>query len=401
MMDGMDTATQDPMVIVGGGLAAGTAAVTLRDEGYDGPLVVICREPHPPYERPPLSKGYLAGKDDRASFDVVPASWFDEHDVDLRLGTSVDRLDLAGRYVVADGEQIRYDRLLLATGATPRHLPMADAAGVEVTYLRTVEDSEALRSRLGPGRRVVLIGGGWIGLEVAATARTLGAEVTVVETAHLPLLTVLGEQVAAHFAEVHRGHGVDLRLDAEVVAIEAAAGHTVVRLADGSALEADDLVVGIGAVPDTALAETAGLEVDNGIVVDARLRTLDPHVWAAGDVALVDHPTLGPLRVEHWDNAKVQGAVAARAMLGRDVVHDAVPYFFTDQYDLGMEYFGHVGREGFDDLVIEGDLANTASSKFTVLWKREGRVRAGMHVNDWDAGDPLRAAVTAGIAGPE
>ena len=386
------TATET-FVIVGAGLAAGKAVQELRESGFDGHLVLYGAEPHPPYERPPLSKAYLMGDDRFEAALVQPIEWYDAHDVDLRLGTRVTQIDPLDRTVTAGGVPQPYNRLLLATGARPRHLAMADASGAPIAYLRTVEDSDLIRSRLQVNRRLVIIGGGWIGLEVAAAARRAGAHVTILEALSLPLARVLGPEVAYTFATLHRAHGVDLRVNTEVTAIHHDAGMAIVTLADGSSLEADLLVVGIGAIPDTALAQAAGLATDNGIVVDDQLRTSAPDVFAAGDVANAYHPLLGRrLRVEHWDNAIGQGVVAAQNMLGKAVSYDRMPYFFSDQYDLGMEYLGNVGPDGYDQVVVRG---NPEEGIFAAFWLREGRVLAGMHANDWDAMGPIRQIVAA------
>jgi NADPH-dependent 2,4-dienoyl-CoA reductase/sulfur reductase-like enzyme len=378
-------------VIVGGGLAAGRAVQELRESGFDGRLVLFAEEPHPPYERPPLSKGYLVGDASFESALVQPLEWYDAHDVDLRLDTRVTSIDPPLRTVTAGRAALGYDKLLLATGARPRRLAMADDSGAPVAYLRSKDDSDQLRSRLHAGGRVVIIGGGWIGLEVASAARRAGADVTVLEASDLPLARVLGPEVATVFATLHRRHGVDLRVRAEVASIEGDSDRAVVRLADGSAIEADLLVVGVGAIPDTALATAGGLATDNGILVDDQLRTSSRDVFAAGDVANAYHPRLHRhLRVEHWDNAIEQGVVAAQNMLDKAVSYDRLPYFFSDQYDLGMEYVGAVGPEGYDEVVVRGNLDDGV---FSAFWLREGRVLAGMHANDWDAMASIRRIV--------
>jgi 3-phenylpropionate/trans-cinnamate dioxygenase ferredoxin reductase subunit len=384
------TATQT-FVVVGAGLAAGTAVRELRESGFDGHLVLYGAEPHPPYERPPLSKGYLMGDDGFETALVQPPEWYDAHDVDLRLGSRVTAVDPVARTVTAGGATQGYDKLLLATGARPRHLAMADDSGAPVAYLRTVEDSDLIRSGLGVGRRLLIVGGGWIGLEVAAAARHAGAHVTILEALDLPLVRVLGPEVARTFAALHRAHGVDLCVNTLVSAIERDGGVAIVTLADGSSIEADLLVVGIGVTPDTALAEAAGLRTDDGILVDEQLRSSEPDIFAAGDVANASHPLLGRhLRVEHWDNAIGQGVVAAQNMLGKAVSYDRLPYFFSDQYDLGMEYVGNVGPDGYDQVVLRGA---PERGVFTAFWLRAGRVLAGMHANDWDAMDPIRRIV--------
>ncbi|ANH38365.1 Putidaredoxin reductase [Nocardioides dokdonensis FR1436] len=398
----MDTTTPDPrdqrVVVVGGGLTGGAAVVALRERGHRGPLTLVCAEDHVPYERPGLSKGYLAGSEDAAALEVQPPGWYAEHHVDLRLATTVTGLDLAARTVTTSaGDRVRYDQLLLATGAAPRHLAMADDAashGAPVCYLRTIEDADVLQRHLHPGRHVVLIGGGFIGLEVAATARGRGAEVTVVESQALPLVGVLGEQVALRLAEVHRDHGVDLRLGTQVTGVRVVDELVMVDLDGRPGVTGDVLVVGVGATPRTELAERAGLEVDGGIVVDEHLRTSDPHVLAAGDVARFAHPALGrSLRVEHWATAQAHGRLAARSALGEDALVEEQPFFFSDQYDLGLEHFGDVGPDGPDEVVVHGDLGTSLVAYYGV----GGIVRAAMHVNDWDRAGEVKRAVTDGI----
>jgi NADPH-dependent 2,4-dienoyl-CoA reductase/sulfur reductase-like enzyme len=377
------------IVIVGGGLAGAKAVEELRERGYDGDLTLVGAEPVRPYERPPLSKGLLLGEDEPDSVFVHDEGWYGEHGVDLRLGSPARTLDVEARSLEVNGVRVSYDKLLLATGAQPRRLELFDRSELPVSYLRTLEDSLSLKAAL-QGGRVLIVGAGWIGLEIAAAARNAGVEVTVVESAAQPLQAVLGEQWGARFADLHRGHGVDLRLGTSVASVE---GREVV-LADGHRTSPDLVVVGIGAEPAIGLAADAGLATDNGVLVDALLRTDDPRILAAGDVANHDHPTLGRLRVEHWDNAIQQGKHAAAVLLGSDEPYARQPYFFTDQYDLGMEYVGHVGREGFDELVVRGDLGgDLEKDKVTSFWVKDGVVAAGMHVNDWDATDPIRALV--------
>jgi 3-phenylpropionate/trans-cinnamate dioxygenase ferredoxin reductase subunit len=378
-------------VVVGSGLAAGKAVEQLRIEGFSGAVVVFGDEHHLPYERPPLSKGFLLGSDPLDVVFVHEPDWYDQQDVDLRLGTAVTAIDLAGHEVVTATGRQHYDKLLLATGATPRRLAMADESGAPVAYLRTIEDSQRLKAAFRDGLRVTVIGAGWIGLEVTAAARGAGCAVTVLESLDLPLLRVLGPEVAGTFADLHRDHGVDLRTSVRVAAVEAADGGAVVRLEGGAAVEADLLVVGVGVSPNDALAREAGLATDNGILVDERLRTSDPDVFAAGDVANQQHPRLGRrIRVEHWDTAIEQGKAAARNMLGLDAPYDRLPYFFSDQYDLGMEYVGSVGPEGYDDVLVS---PGKEAGAFTAYWLREGVVQAAMQVNSWDESDGLWTAV--------
>jgi 3-phenylpropionate/trans-cinnamate dioxygenase ferredoxin reductase component len=380
------------VTVVGGGLAAASAVDELRSNGHEGSIDVFCAEPHLPYERPPLSKSVLLGESEEESVYVHDQAWYDERDVTLHLGTPVTGLDLDRYLVSADGLSVDFDRLLLATGASPRRLAMADESGANVAYLRTVEDNRRLREAFGSAGRIVIIGGGWIGLEVAAAARTAGLEVALVEMQELPLGGVLGPEVARVFAGLHRDHGVDLRLGVGVEGIEAGSdGASEVRLSDGARLPADLVVVGIGVQPEVGLARAAGLAVDNGVLVDGWLRASDPHVYAAGDIAGHDHPVLRRrVRVEHWDNAIHQARAAARVILGGDAPYERLPYFFTDQYDLGMEYVGSVGPDGYDEVVLRGDVEGRV---FSAFWLKGGRVLAGMHANDWDMIDPIRGVV--------
>lgn len=384
-----------PIVIVGGGLAAGTAVTELRDQGYAGPIALFTDEPHAPYERPPLSKGYLLGKDPVEKVRVHDDGWYADHAVDLHASSRVEAIDTEGRLVRAGGEDYSYDTLLLATGARPRRFAMADRSGADVHYLRTLEDATRLREHFLEGARVGIVGAGWIGLEVAAAARLAGCAVTIWESAPAPLHRVLGQDVGMLFAELHRDRGVELRLGAHLESIDSAGGAAIVRESTGEVTEADLLVVGVGVEPAVELAAAAGLAVDDGILVDAHLRTSAPHVFAAGDVANVDHPVLGRrIRVEHWDTAIKHGKVAAAGLIGREAVADDLPYFFTDQYELGIEYVGNPGPEGFDDVVIAGQTEGAVESRvFRVFWLRRGIVVAGMHVNDWDAITRIRELV--------
>jgi 3-phenylpropionate/trans-cinnamate dioxygenase ferredoxin reductase component len=376
------------IVIIGTGLAGANAAQELRTQGHTGDITLIGDEPHPPYERPPLSKGLLLGTTDPDSVFVHARSWYAESQVELLTGSPVTDIDLDTCHITLGDRQLSYDRLLLATGAQPRRLPMADSSGADIVYLRTIDDALALAPRLT--ERLLIVGAGWIGLEVAAAARQAGGTVTVVESAPLPLVRVLGPEIAPSIAALHREHGVDLRLNTDLTAIDHQQGRTTVRLDDGTDVACDLILVGIGAEPDDALAAKAGLATDHGVLVDARLRASDPHVFAAGDVAHHDHPLHGRIRVEHWDTAIHHGQHAARVMLGDDQPYARQPYFFTDQYDLGMEYIGHVGLHGYDEVVIRGSLTDR---NFTALWISDDHVAAGMHVNDWDATGSLRDLV--------
>lgn len=389
-------AKQRTFVIAGASLAGAKAAEALRGHGFDGQLLLIGDEPDPPYERPPLSKGYLRGKQDRETIFVHPPRWYTDQDIDLRLDTTVTAIYRDRRAVtVSGGERFAYDKLLLATGASPRRLPVPGADLDGVLYLRRVGDCERIKDTFRTASRVVFIGGGWIGLEVAAAAREAGVEVTVLEADELPLLRVLGPRIAPVFAELHRENGVNLRLRARLTEIVGAGGRVAgVRLSDGTRIDADAVVVGIGAVPHTRLAAEAGLRIDNGVVADASLRTSDPDIYAAGDVANALHPMLGKhIRVEHWANALHQPGTAARSMLGEPASYDRVPYFFTDQYDLGMEYAGYTEPGHYDDVAVRGDLTGR---EFIAFWLSDGRVLAGMNVNIWDVNDAIQRLVRSG-----
>jgi 3-phenylpropionate/trans-cinnamate dioxygenase ferredoxin reductase subunit len=385
-------------VIVGAGLAGAKAAEALREQGFDGRVILVGAEPHRPYERPPLSKGYLAGKTDREKVFVHAKDWYAEHRVEFTPQLPATRLDRAAHQVeLADGTTIGYDKLLLATGSSPRRLevPGADADGVH--HLRTLDDSDVLRDLLANTGRLVVIGAGWIGLEVTAAARQAGVEVTVVESAELPLLRVLGPEVAQIFADLHIQHGVDVRFGATLAEITTADGKvTGIMLDDGAQIPADAVLVGIGAAPNTGLAEAAGLAVDNGVLVDAGLRTADPDIFAAGDLANAEHPRLGGrIRVEHWANALKQPKTAAANMLGGDSEYTDLPYFYTDQFDLGMEYVGYVEPGEYDQVVFRGDVPGR---EFIAFWLKDSRVLAGMNVNVWDVTDPIKALIGSGAA---
>jgi 3-phenylpropionate/trans-cinnamate dioxygenase ferredoxin reductase subunit len=382
--------TPENIVIVGAGLAGARAAQTLREEGYEGRLVLVGDEPERPYERPPLSKDYLRGEAGLDKVHVHEADFYAEHAIELRTGTPVTAVDTEARTVtLAGGEDLAWDRLLLATGAEPRRLPVPGAALDGVLYLRTLADSEHLRAALGAGGRLVVVGAGWIGSEAAASARALGMEVTLLERLSVPLENVLGPTIGGLYADLHREHGVELLTRAGLEAIEGAGRAERVRLADGRTIDCAAVLVGVGVAPRTALAEAAGLAVDNGILADATLATSAPGVYAAGDVANALHPFYGRrVRVEHWANALNQGPVAARNMLGAKEPDDRIPYFFSDQYDVGMEYSGLAS--GSDEVAIRGTLA---SRELVAFWIADGRVVAGMSVNIWDANEAVQALI--------
>ncbi|HEY5990866.1 MAG TPA: FAD-dependent oxidoreductase [Streptosporangiaceae bacterium] len=382
-------------VIIGASLAGAKAAETLRTEGFGGGVVLLSDETERPYERPPLSKGYLLGKEDKSVIYVHEEGWYGEHDVDLRLGVWATAIDPGARRVTLDnGETAGYDKLLLATGASPRRLnvPGSDLSGV--LYLRRVADCERLKTALGGGGRVVIVGAGWIGLEVAAAAREAGCQVTVVEPEPVALHRSLGPELGGMFTGLHVEHGVEFRFGESVSELRASAGGTQVDevvTSTGVSLPADVVVVGIGAVPNVGLAADAGLEVRNGVVVDAALRSSDPNIYAAGDVANAYHPLFGHhVRVEHWANALNSGPAAARSMLGQEVSYDQVPYFFTDQYDLGMETAGLPEPGSYDQIVYRGD---KDGREFIAFWLSGGLVVAGMNVNVWDVTDDIQALI--------
>ncbi|HZD97877.1 MAG TPA: FAD-dependent oxidoreductase [Micromonosporaceae bacterium] len=393
----------EQFVIVGAGLAGAKAAETLREEGFDGRIVLVGEEEVRPYERPPLSKAHLLGTADLDTAFVHAPDWYAAHDVQLRAGVAVEAIDRPNREVaLADGDRIAYDRLLLATGSSPRKLdvPGADLGGV--LYLRTMADSESLAKRLVDGAHVVVIGGGWIGLEVAAAARAHGASVTVVEMTVLPLQRVLGAEVARVFMALHEAHGVTFKCGIGVRELRGEADVHSVVLTDGTELPADVVVAGIGIGPNVELAEAAGLDVANGVATDAAMRTTDPFIFAAGDVANSHNPILGhSIRVEHWANALNGGPAAARSMLGQTVSYDRVPYFFSDQYDFGLEYSGYVEPGGYDLVVFRGstEIVDGKAPEFVAFWLSGGRVLAGMNANVWDAQDEIQRLVRAGYAG--
>jgi 3-phenylpropionate/trans-cinnamate dioxygenase ferredoxin reductase subunit len=384
-------------VIVGAGLAGAKAAETLRTEGFDGRIVLVGAEAERPYERPPLSKDYLRGEAGREKVYVHEDSFYEENEIDLRLRTSVAAVEAQSREAVLEsGERLAFDRLLLATGAAPRKLDVPGHELDGIHYLRDVEDSDLLRARLESGSgRVVVIGAGWIGAEAAASARMKGWDVTLVEMAEVPLERVLGRQMGEIYRNIHIQHGVDFRGGVALERFEGGLGGWVERvvLADGSAIDCDFVIVGVGVVPRVQVASASGIAVDNGVLVNDRLETSVPGVFAAGDVANAWHPFFDTrIRVEHWANALNQGPAAARNMLGADEVYERLPYFFSDQYDIGMEYSGYA--TDWDEVVFRGDVANR---EFIAYWLRRGRVVAGMNVNVWDVTDEIQEQVRSGV----
>ena len=402
--------TEPTFVIVGASLAGAKAAETLRSEGFGGRVIMLGTETERPYERPPLSKGYLLGKDEKSTIYVHEEGWYAEHEVDLRLGVTVTSVDPAGRTVTtADGQSVEFDRLLLATGASPRKLEVLGADRDGVLYLRTVADSERLAAAFQGGGRVATIGAGWIGLEVTAAAREAGCDVTVIEPEVTPLYRAVGPELGGMFADLHREHGVEFRLGESVSEIRGPGGSGgggqggqtgpagavgEVVTSSGVAVPADVVVVGIGIVPNTGLAADADLEVGNGVVTDAALRSSDASIYVAGDLANSYRPLLGRrVRVEHWANALASGPAAAQSMLGQDVSYDPVPYFFSDQYDLGMETAGLPEPGTYDQVLYRGD---RPGREFIAFWLAGGAVVAGMNVNVWDVNDDIQALIQSG-----
>jgi 3-phenylpropionate/trans-cinnamate dioxygenase ferredoxin reductase subunit len=384
------TVGPETFVIVGASLAGAKAAETLRDEGFDGRVVLIGDEPERPYERPPLTKDYLRGDSPREKAYVHQDFFYGARDIELVTSTTVTGVDPGRSRITFDsGRDLDYDRLLLATGAEPKRgrVPGADLDGVH--YLRTLADCDALRQRLQRGGHVVVIGAGWIGAEFAATARQRGCEVTIVEPASVPLERVLGTEVGAVYADLHRENGVELLCGTGLASFNGKRKVERVVTSDGRKIECDFVVVGIGAAPRVALAEDAGLYTDNGVVVNQRLETTHPSIFAAGDVASAWHPFYERhIRVEHWANALNQGPLAAKGMLGRDVAYSRLPYFFSDQYDVGMEYSGLA--TDWDRVVFRGD---PASREFVAFWLSDDRVVAGMNVNVWDVNNDVQALI--------
>ena len=383
------SAQPQTFVIVGAGLAGAKAAETLREEGFDGRLVLVGDEDERPYERPPLSKEYLRGETAEKPY-VHGEDFYAEREIELWTSARVTGVDAGRGELRLEGDRrLGYDRLLLATGAEPRRLDVPGAELAGILYLRTVADSERIAERFERGRRVVVVGSGWIGAEIAASARMKGCEVTMIEMATLPLERVLGPEVGQIYLDVHRDHGIEFLPETTVERFEGEGSLERVLTRDGALIETDVAVVGVGVTPRVQLAEAAGLRVENGILVDERLESSVPGVFAAGDAANAHHPFYERrLRVEHWANALNQGPAAARAMLGEPVSYDEIPYFFSDQYETGMEYAGFAPE--WDEVVFRGDVAGR---EFIAFWLAEGRVVAGLNMNVWDVNEEIRELI--------
>ncbi len=388
-------ATDQTFVIVGASLAGAKAAETLRAEGFDGRLVLIGEEAERPYERPMLSKEYLRGEKPAAKLYVHDEGFYADNGIELMTGTRVQSLDPGAHEItLAGGARMSYSRLLLSTGAAPRRLPLPGADLPGVAYLRAMGESDALRAAITAASRVVVIGAGWIGSEVAASARHLGAEVAIVAPEAVPLVRVLGPEVGGVYRDLHAGHGVDLHLSTQIEAIVGDGAASGVRTTDGVVIEGDLVVVGVGVTPRVELAKLAGLTVENGIVVDEFLATSVPDVFAAGDVAATWNTRYNKrIRMEHWANALNQGPVAARNMLGQHTAYEKLPYFYSDQYDLGVEYNGYA--DDWDRVVVRGD---RSGREFLAFWLKDGRVLAGMNANIWDQGDDIKALIRSGAS---
>ncbi len=377
-------------VIVGASLAGAKAAAELRERGFDGDVILIGAEDELPYERPPLSKDYLRGESDRAAMRVHDDTFYGEQQIELRLGTTVTSLDLGSRRIeLNERDSLSFDALLLSTGASPRRLALPGAELDGIHYLRTIHDSDAIRARIDQGGHLAVVGGGWIGSEIAASARQRGLEVTMIAAQALPNVQVFGEQIGRFYADVHAGHGVELVLGDGAAAFEGDGTVSRVRTESGRIIECDFVAVGAGAMPNVEIGQRAGLDTDNGILVDPSLESFAPNVFAAGDVANHWHPFYERrVRVEHWANALNQGPAAARSMLGSSEAYDELPYFFSDQYDVGMEYSGLSEPE--DTVVFRGD---RDGGEFIAFWLRDGAVTAGMNVNVWDVNEHVQALI--------
>jgi 3-phenylpropionate/trans-cinnamate dioxygenase ferredoxin reductase component len=382
--------SEQTFIIVGASLAGAKAAEELRTQGFDGRVLLIGSEPERPYERPPLTKDYLRGDSPREKAYVHEEDFYAQRQIELFTSATVTAIDHAASTVTLDDRrELGFDRLLLTIGAEPRRIPIPGADLDGVYYLRTLADCDTLRERLDAGGRVVVVGAGWIGSEFAASARQRGLEVTVIDPLELPNGRIFGPEIGGFYRDVHAQHGVELLLGEGVQSFEGNGTVARVRTTSGRTVDCEFAVVGIGVTPRAELARDAGLEVDNGILVDEKLQTSAPNVFAAGDVANAWNPFYEQrIRVEHWSNALNQGPAAARAMLGEPVSYDRIPYFFSDQYDVGMEYSGYAPK--WDEVVFRGD---RDGGEFIAFWLQDARVVAGMNVNVWDVNEHVQTLI--------
>jgi 3-phenylpropionate/trans-cinnamate dioxygenase ferredoxin reductase subunit len=377
-------------IVVGASLTGAKAAEELRKREFDGRIVLIGAERELPYERPPLSKDYLRGESQRDGAFVHEEGFYEEQQIELLLGTTVTRIDPHAGRVFFDGGELEFDRLLLACGAEPRRLQIPGAELDGVYYLRTLADCDALRERLGAGGHAAVVGAGWIGSEVAACARQLGTEVTMIDPQALPNERIFGPEIGEFYRDLHASHGVEM-LHGGVQAFQGGGAIERVLTDSGRVVECDFAVVGVGVIPRIELAREAGLKIDNGVLVDDGLQSSAEKVFAAGDVANAWHPFYRrPIRVEHWANALNQGPAAAAAMIGETVSYDRMPYFFSDQYEVGMEYSGYATE--WDEVMFRGD---RDGGEFIAFWLHDGMVVAGMNVNVWDVNEQVQALIRA------
>ena len=377
-------------VIVGAGIAGNAAAETLRKQGFEGKVHLVGAEPHRPYDRPPLSKEFLSGSKEQDKLFFKPEDFYAEHSIQLHLGTEATALDPTSKTLtLADGASLRFDKLLLATGSRVRTLPIPGSELEGIHYLRTIDDSQAIAQSMNSASRVVIVGAGFIGSEVAAVCKTAGLEVTVLEIQPQPMAHILGEEMGAIYANLHTSRGIDLRLQEGISGIRGSSRAEQVITDQGNAIDCDFVVIGVGIAPDTTLAKSAGLEVDRGILVDEHCQTSHPDIYAAGDVANWFHPGLGHrLRVEHWDNALNQGAAAAKSMLGAPEPYSPTLYFWSDQYDLNIQYLGHATE--WDEIAIRG---NPGEEKFTAFYLKDGSVHGALVVNNFRDIRPTRTLI--------
>lgn len=383
-------ANNESHVIVGAGIAGNAAAETLRKQGFDGEVHLVGAEPYRPYDRPPLSKEFLSGAKAEEKLFFKTEDFYAEQSIDLHIGSEATTIDIAENTVYLNtGKSLRYDKLLLATGSRVRTLPIPGSDLEGVHYLRTIDDSRAIARSMNGASAVVIVGAGFIGSEVAAVCKTAGIEVTVLEIQPQPMAHILGDQMGAIYAKLHTNRGIDLRLQEGISEIRGNSRAEQVITDQGNAIDCDFVVIGVGITPDTALAESAGLDVDRGILTNEYCRTSHPDIYAAGDVANWFHPGLGHrLRVEHWDNALNQGAAAAKSMLGAPEPYSPTLYFWSDQYDLNIQYLGHAAQ--WDEVAVRG---NPADEKFTAFYLKDGSVHGALIVNNFRDIRPTRTLI--------